>query len=52
MKGPAANYAVVPKGRAMPLLGSLGYLEIAAHAVSAQKLLKAGIGTKMELTLL
>jgi len=52
MRGPASNYAMIPKGKLSPVLGSLGYLEIAGYAQSAQKLLKAEVGTKAELTLL
>lgn len=52
MRGPAPNYASIPKGRAVPILGSLGYLEIAGSATSAQRILKAKIGTKVELSIL
>ncbi len=51
MRGPVPNYAAIPKGKAACLMGSLGYLEIAGNAVSAQALLKAKIGTWVELTL-
>ncbi len=49
MKGPAASYATIPKGKTAPILGSLGFLEIAAQAASAQKLLKSRVGSKVEL---
>ena len=52
MKGLAPNYASIPKGQIATILGSLGYLEIAGNAVSAQRLLKAKIGTKVDLELL
>lgn len=52
MKRLAANYAMIPKGKTKPLLGSFGFLEIAAGTSSAQKLLKARIGTPVELKLL
>ncbi|MCI0595453.1 MAG: SAM-dependent chlorinase/fluorinase [candidate division Zixibacteria bacterium] len=52
MSNLAPNYTAIPKGKTAPILGSLGYLEIAGNAESAQKLLKAKIGTKVELTLL
>ncbi len=51
MKGLAGNYSMIPKGEVRPILGSLGYLEIAAHAASAQKLLNAATGSKVELIL-
>jgi S-adenosylmethionine hydrolase len=50
MRGLVPNYACIPKGQTAPLLGSLGYLEIAGSAESAQRILKAKIGTKVELT--
>lgn len=52
MRGLAPNYASIPYGQASPVLGSLGYLEIAGNAESAQKILKAKIGTHVELTIL
>lgn len=52
MKGLASNYASIPRGQTAPILGSLGYLEIAGNAVSAQRFLKAKIGGKVELKLL
>ena len=52
MRGLAPNYASIPKGKMALILGSLGYLEIAGNVESAQKLLKAKIGTKVELALL
>lgn len=51
MRGLAPNYASIPKGQASPILGGLGYLEIAGRTASAEKLLKAKIGTKVELKL-
>lgn len=51
MRGPVSNYAMISKGKTAPVLGSLGYLEIAGNAESAQRLLKAKIGAKVELTL-
>ena len=51
MRGLAPNYAAIPKGNTACLMGSLGYLEIAGNAESAQALLKAKIGTRVELTL-
>jgi S-adenosylmethionine hydrolase len=51
MKGLASNYTSIPKGQTASILGSLGYLEIAGNAFSAQKLMKVKIGTKVELTL-
>ena len=50
-RGLVPNYAAIPKGKTACLMGSLGYLEIAGNAESAQALLKAKIGTKFELTL-
>ncbi len=50
-RGLASNYTSIPKGKTALLPGSLGYLEIAGNAESAQALLKAGIGMKVELTL-
>jgi S-adenosylmethionine hydrolase len=49
MRGLASNYAMIPEGGVAPILGSLGFLEIAAHAASAQRLLKSHVGSKVEL---
>lgn len=51
IRGQVPNYAAIPKGKTACLMGSLGYLEIAGNVESAQKLLKAKIGTKVELIL-
>lgn len=51
MRDLAPNYAAIPKGKPAGIMGSLGYLEIAGNAESAQKFLKAKIGTKVELAL-
>jgi hypothetical protein len=52
IKGLAPNYTSIPKGHTAPVLGSLGYLEIAGNAESAQGLLKVGIGSNVELKFL
>ncbi|HXF49731.1 MAG TPA: SAM-dependent chlorinase/fluorinase [Verrucomicrobiae bacterium] len=52
MSGLAPNYASIPRGQTALILGSLGYLEIAGNAISAQKLLRAKIGGKVGLKLL
>lgn len=51
MRGLAKSYSEIPKGKSAPILGSLGYLEIAANAASAKKLLNAATGSKVELIL-
>jgi len=51
MRGPVSHYAMIPKGKTAPILGSLGYLEIAGNASSAVELLKAKIGMKVVVTL-
>jgi S-adenosylmethionine hydrolase len=52
IKGLAPNYTSIPKGHTAPVLGSLGYLEIVGNAESAQRLLKVGIGSNVELKFL
>ncbi|MGE5693086.1 MAG: S-adenosyl-l-methionine hydroxide adenosyltransferase family protein [Candidatus Zixiibacteriota bacterium] len=52
MSGLVQSYASIPWGQTALILGSLGYLEIVGNTESAEKLLKAKIGTKVELEFL
>ncbi len=51
LRGLKRYYSEAPKGRLLALIGASGHLEIALAGGSAEKLLKAQIGTKVKVTL-
>ncbi|MHC4914141.1 MAG: SAM hydrolase/SAM-dependent halogenase family protein, partial [Planctomycetota bacterium] len=47
IRGPARTYGDVPRGRLVALVGSHGFLEVAAREADAARLLRARRGTRV-----